>query len=454
MKNLLLSEYLLILFVFVLFFITGCGKYLEAVPDKSLTVPNSVADYQALLENEMMFINSPALGEFGSDDLYLPDALWETQENYVRDAYHWSKDLNEGVASLTWNNPYKKIYYANTVLEGVEQLRNSHSSAEIDILKGWALFCRANSFYDLQELFGQPYRPASAARDLGIPLRLNTNLEEKTGRATVAETFGQILTDLDHALPLLSPNMLRTNRNRPSKAAVYALMARVYLIRQNYEKALECAEQCLQQYGILVDYNSLNPNSNAPFSPLIDEIIYNGIQLNYGDRYWQVEYAFYQSYSTGDLRKNLFFTEDPLAKSVVFKGFYSATATAFNGLSTDEVYLIKAECESRLGRDENALTTLNTVLTKRWKAGTYLPFTIAKVPDVLTLILTERRKECLFRNLRWSDLRRLNQDPRFAKTLSRTIQGIVYQIPPNDPRYVLPIPDNEIRLNGITQNMR
>jgi len=454
MKNLMLSEYLLILFLFVLFFVTGCGKYLDAVPDKSLSVPNSVADYQALLENELMFISAPALGEIGSDDLYLPDALWETQVLFVRDAYHWSKDLNEGLNSSNWNNPYQKIYYANIVLEGIEKLEESQPSAELDVLKGWALFCRANAFYDVQEIYGQPYKPGSADHDLGIPLRLNTNLREKTLRASVLKTFQQILKDLDEAVRLLPATVIKTNRNRPTKAAAYALMARATLIMQNYGQALKYADECLKHYNSLVDYNSFNPGSTLPFSPLNDEVIYTGIQLYYNDRSWQVERDFYLSYASNDLRRSLFFTEDAASKAVVFKGFYSASPYAFNGFTTAEVYMVKAECEARTGNNPAALTALNTLLVKRAKSGSYMPFDASSVPDVLSLVLTERRKECLFRNLRWSDLRRLNQDPQFAKTLIRTVKGVTYQLPPNDPRYALPIPDSEIRMNDIPQNNR
>lgn len=74
--------------------------------------------------------------------------------------------------------------------------------------------------------------------------------------------------------------------------------------------------------------------------------------------------------------------------------------------------------------------------------------------EVLRLVLNERRKELAFRGIRWSDLRRLNKDERFAVTLSRTLNGQTYQLSPNDKRYVIPIDEQEIRLSGIEQNER
>lgn len=447
-------KYILRLTFILLFFSSGCTKYLDAVPDKSLTVPNTVADYQALLENDIMVFNAPALGEISADDLYLPDDLWNTQSVFIRETYRWSKDLRENNTSINWNNAYQKIYYANIVLEGVGKLRNTQTSADVDFITGWALFCRANAFYDLQEVFGRPYRPASSNTDLSIPLRLNTALREKSTRSTVAVTFQQIINDLEQAIKLLPAQVSSSNRGRPSKAAAYALLSRVYLTMQNYGKALENANNSLSLYNKLVDYNTLNTTSKAPFSPLIDEVMYNAIQLNYSGRYWQVPSDFYQSYVSDDLRKVLFFTVDPIAGSIVFKGFYSAVSAGFSGVTVDEMYLVKAECEARAGNNDQALLALNTVLVKRFKTGKYVPYTTGAVMDVLALVLSEKRKECLFRNLRWSDLRRLNQDTRFAKTLIRVVEGITYSLPPNDLRYTLPIPEDEIRSTGIEQNIR
>lgn len=101
-------------------------------------------------------------------------------------------------------------------------------------------------------------------------------------------------------------------------------------------------------------------------------------------------------------------------------------------------------------------TNKNRLLAKRWDKNTvYVPYSTADENEALRKILQERRKELPFTaNLRWSDLRRLNKDPRFAATLSRNLNGEIYTLPPNDKRYVLPIPDIEIQLSGIQQNER
>lgn len=75
--------------------------------------------------------------------------------------------------------------------------------------------------------------------------------------------------------------------------------------------------------------------------------------------------------------------------------------------------------------------------------------------EVLFAIITERRKELPFvGEIRWEDLKRLNKEERFQRTLKRVINGSTFTLPPNDKRYVLPIPLNEIQLSRIEQNER
>jgi len=71
--------------------------------------------------------------------------------------------------------------------------------------------------------------------------------------------------------------------------------------------------------------------------------------------------------------------------------------------------------------------------------------------EALALVLMERRKETLFREVRWADLRRLNQD---SGTLRRIVGDTVYTLLPGDPRYAYPIPAEEINIGGIEQNQR
>jgi len=49
---------------------------------------------------------------------------------------------------------------------------------------------------------------------------------------------------------------------------------------------------------------------------------------------------------------------------------------------------------------------------------------------------------------------RLNLDKIRAVTLYRHLNGNVFTLPPNDPRYALLIPEAVIKQSGIAQNIR
>jgi hypothetical protein len=65
--------------------------------------------------------------------------------------------------------------------------------------------------------------------------------------------------------------------------------------------------------------------------------------------------------------------------------------------------------------------------------------------EILKFILQERKKELYMRGLRWDDLRRLNKESENAITLIRKIDDESFILEPKDPRWVWPIPINEIK---------
>jgi hypothetical protein len=135
------------------------------------------------------------------------------------------------------------------------------------------------------------------------------------------------------------------------------------------------------------------------------------------------------------------------------KGGYSGSQPPFSGMATDEAYLIRAECAARAGNTGSALNDLNALLSKRWVTGTYTPYATASPGALLDTILVERRKELPFRGVRWTDLRRLNKRGGNI-TLTRSLNGQLYQLAPNSRLYVLPIPPDVIALSGMQQNPR
>lgn len=450
----------LILFCAVLLGLGGCTKsYLDKKPNKALLVPTTLDDFQALLDNVntgSLNMMAGGLGEIASDNFFSDDlaALGATEGN----AYYW-KNSFEGASADDWNRPYQAVFYSNVVLDGLKGLPATPASQAVyDRVKGSALYYRGLAFYGLAQAFARPYDRTAATGDPGIPLHLTSDVNVLAGRGTLQQTYDQALADLQ-AASILVP-AASNYKNRPTKGAAQAALSRVYLAMENYPAALSAATAALAQSAILLDYNTLKPTGrNDPFPLLLPngnpEVYCYSYLAGYNffaDPATLADPALYQSYAANDLRKSCFFADlggGPLNFAGSYTGYYY---TMFAGMATDEVYLNRAECYARAGNTAAALTDLNTLLKARWKAGTFVPFGAATAGDALALILAERRKELIGRGLRWADLRRLNKDPRFAITLTRATPGQSYQLPPNDPRYTFPIPDDEAARSGIAQN--
>lgn len=446
--------------VFFLFAITciACKKdWLEARPDNKLIVPSTVADYQALLDQSTTLFNrnQPSLIEISSGDFFIDLAAFNNQSAPSATSYIWDADIYQGGVTTDWNAPYQRVLNANIVLEGIEKVIPATSEqADWNNVKGSALFYRSFDFYHLAQQFCKTYDSASASQDMGIPLRVTSDINQAYGRGTVQQTYDQIIADLTQAVPLLPATALY--KTRPSKVTAYALLGRAYLVMGNYVKAFAYTDSALAIYSKLMDYNNLTLTANNPFPPLNDETIFEARLYNlgiFGTSILRVEKSLLRMYHKDDLRLRGFFRPNGVDSS--FKGSYTQSLILFGGIATDELYLMRAECSARKGDTAAALKDLNDLMRNRWnKAVPYPRITATSADDALVKILQERRKELCFRGIRWTDLRRLNKDPRFAVTLTRTLGSNTYTLPPNSIRYVFPIPDAEIRLSGIEQNPR
>lgn len=445
----------------------SCKKsFLDAKPNSSIVNPMSLNDYQLLLDNFRSLNTTGALSQMSSDEYFIKDkASFDAldQQTY-KGAYLWAKDLYGGeINILDWNQPYKGVFYANSVLDGIKQIDQTNANqADYNNIKGEALFFRCYAFYDLAKSFCPVYNQTSASTDLGLPLRTSSGIDVTLQRSNLKQTFDLIIADLQQATVLLREDFSVLNRNRPSKCAAFAMLARVYLYMGNYVEAGKAANSSLAIYNKLIDYNKISKTSATPFSYSSDETIFYSSQeiaytltTGYGTAISTigVDPNLLALYSNGDLRSSIFFAKNTFGNFNVKRGYVGGGFYAFTGLAVDEVLLVSAECAARLNDPQTAANALNKLLVNRLSASSFTPLVASTPAAALSMVLLERRKELVWRALRWSDIKRLNRDGANI-ILQRILNGVTYTLSPNSPLYTFPIPSDEIALSGIEQNNR
>ncbi|AGA78225.1 RagB/SusD family nutrient uptake outer membrane protein [Echinicola vietnamensis] len=446
--------------LFIIFIFFSCqDDWLEEKRSLSLVVPSTLKDMRLLLNNSFLFTNDGlSFCDISADDYYITDEVFAAAPTAIqRNLYLWEKDIYQGRTDIEdWNTAYEQIFTANVILDGLARINPSESQQnEYNSIKGGALFFRGKAMFCLAQEFAGAYIPEKANSQPGIPIRLSPDIDAPVSRSTLQQTYDQIVSDLSIATDLLGD--IPESKTDASKPAALGWLARSFLSMGNYDKALECTERYLDITNLLMDYNDLDQERRYPFSLFNDEVISHSVvtsiyQIGFRPRALVKEQIF-ESYKEGDLRKDLFFiiNEDG---TVGFRGHYTGQNRYFTGIATDEMYLIKSECQIRTGNVQDGLKSLNTLLKTRYVTGQYENKENLSQKEALDFVLRERRKELLFRGLRWMDLRRLNLDPEYAVTLTREIEGMIYKLEPGDKRYVFPIPENVIASSGMEQNPR
>lgn len=450
----------------------SCGEeFLDIKREAHQVVPRAVKDYHAIVANDLLLNTSNSLGFVAADEYtvateaeLVSGSLYDPVHKY---AYRWADEgyeHNEQV--LDWNFAYERIAYTNLAMD-VEQLKAVSKADELMQLEARlaARFHRAWNYYQLAQLFCKVYDPATAAQELGLPLRLDYDLDVRYTRSTLEQLYEQILKDLHEAEEIGLQHSVDNSQNPyfPGLLSVQALASRIYLQMGDYKKAQDYADKVLQKMNKLVDYNSLSGTITGDYSSYFNyngadnpEIIFytkgGGSGILATGRF-RADEALLQSFDADDLRKEKGFYQRPAGNTIYVGSFVgNGFSPFFTGFSVGEMLLNRAECYAREGEEAKALADMNKLRAKRYR--NYQALTSADVPDMMQFILLERRKELYMRGRRWDDARRLNREGKYPVTFQRTLEGKTYKLEPNSKKWVWPLPPNEIDRSGLVDNER
>ena len=467
------------LFALACFALAGCDKFLDIKP-KDIFIPRTLEHYDAMLDNRHVILHSDMYIDLMTDDAYLPEldlSTWQGPAKFnlflshkldAQRIYKFDpKPFSEADTDYSWSETHNRLFYFNTVINNVLEAQEG-SEAERRRVWAEALLQRAIEHFHLVNLYAMHYDPATAADTPGIPITTEADINAKFKRSTVEETYKHIIKDIEDALPYL-PEKPAPTKYRASHPAGLAMMAKVYFTMGDYATALTWVEQALAKQNTLIDFNDhknklgwvFGPGgAHVPNSPVGWTDIPDG--KNHPESI--LNRTFLRPFGLGqdvcpspelqalfdrdnDMRWYFWYADGwpPFNPTTTFMSVHGVRlhlrGEYFNNcLTTPEMYLIRAECYARGNQPAKALADINHLRKHRLRPEGYTELTTADFGNdaerILRFVLEERRRELAFTGNRHIDLKRLNKEPRFAKTITHTADGVTYTLEPNSKYYV------------------
>ncbi|MTH17636.1 RagB/SusD family nutrient uptake outer membrane protein [Flavobacterium sp. LC2016-01] len=446
--------------------VTSCEEYTDVTPKGALVVETAAQFYE--------MVSLPNRGYPINNFQYLSDDQWMKESNVIGitpnvDIINFTFDENTDRVSLLkassfYNQAYAYINRWNTIISLVDDSKGDEATKKI--AKAEAKINRAYDHFLLVNTYAKAYDPQTAATDGGICIMDKFDLEAQPAKSTVAQVYDFIQKDIEDALPYLQEKPLDVYH--PSLAFAYAFKAKVHLFKREIAKAKEAAEKSLSYNNQIFDMVAYNkqggPNVvSVPAANNVEVLSYQ-YMTGYNEMSFAYQYIISPElrtlFGTNDARFNLFFNTTSTTNldqgsntaywSIVYTKYFYSTV----GMKTTEVYLMQAECYAREDKYAEAVAILNTLRAKRILSGTVNLDVPATRAATMQLVINERRKELLLGFNRFFDLKRLNTETEYAKTITRvfplvnkTVAQKTYTLQPNSRLYIIPFP-----LSALTKN--
>ncbi|MDQ2752014.1 MAG: RagB/SusD family nutrient uptake outer membrane protein [Bacteroidota bacterium] len=459
----ILNKYLPVA-VFGLALLAGCSKkFIEKTPFDSIPTNAALSDASALQTAlNGVYSELRAVGQYGRDfpvigDLQADNTYLEKKNSGRYNAqYNYSVVANDAVVLEMWQDSYQGILRANQIIN------SSLSGSDVAPIKAQAYAVRALLYFKLVNIYAKPYTVDTAA--LGVTLVLDYNPYNLPSRSSVGQVYTQIISDLKTAFSS-APDY--TNSVNLSKYAIEGLLARAYLYMGDNTDAKAAAVDVITNSGFSLvtpaNYGAfwLDPAIKSGMVEVMFEVDADVLNNNGFDDVSGIYINGYQDIYASAQLDSLYSATD-VRKSLLVPGLTKSGAPAFlvnkfpNAQSPDkdnlkvirlaEVYLIAAEA-SLPGDETSAKMYLNQLMSQRDPA--FAGYTSSGA-QLLSDIVTERRKELAFEGDRLYDLNRLKLPIVRSANPGAIPAGpldINLYIPFPDNRRVAPIPQSELLAN-------
>ena len=479
MKN----KYRYLLLILITFTQLGCEKdFLKQTPDHVISedlVIHSVDNLKRLLRGSYNEVsNSNYLGRVlykrsavKSPDFRFVQTIFNPR-NYEQIEYRYQESANNnGSAAVLWLQCFKVIGNLNLILANIDQV--SGDDELVRQIKAESFALRGMVYFDLARTFCYPWI-MEAGMSQGIPLKLSPT-ELVIERGTLEQTFKQILLDLHQAEELFAEKAFSAEDSKyMTKLGVQALLARVYLYKQDWENALLYSNKVI---SVLPQENLMQVDKYV-FSDYTSESIFTLAVTNEnstGSNGLGAQFDFRLG-GQGDVLASAplikllsAYTDDPRAKFLLMdkEGNQAAFVKYINrgteaGLSNhnipvirlSEIFLIAAEAAFMQGEktQDKARDYLN-ILIKRRTTDFEKDKASENDEKLLDRIIQERRKELALEGHEIYDIIRLGKPlERIGQDHINTgLSGGNLSFPSFSPKMVYPIPAEEIVASGMVQ---
>ena len=444
----------------------ACEDYTDLTPKGSLVIETADQFLETVsLPNRGYPINN---FQYLSDDQWMKEADVIGKTPNINTINFTFDETTDRVSLLNtssfYNQAYTYINRWNTIISLVDDSKGEASTKQL--AKAEAKIFRAYDHFLLVNTYAKGYDPQTAATDGGICIMDKFDLEAQPSKSTVAQVYAFIQKDIDEALPYLQEKPMDVYH--PSLAFAYAFKAKVHLFKREIASAKAAAEKSLSYNNKIFDMVAYNTQGgpNVVAVPAANNI--EVLSYMYMTGYTEMNFAYQYIISpelrtlfgTNDARFNLFFNTTSTTNldqgsntaywATVYTKFFYPTV----GMKTTEVYLMLAECYAREDKFTEAVDVLNTLRAKRILSGTVNLAVPTTRKETMDLVINERRKELLLGFNRFFDLKRLNTETEYAKTVTRvfpivnkTVPQKTYTLQPNSRLYIIPFPLSVLQKN-------
>lgn len=385
-----------------------------------------------------------------------------------------------------WAAGYQAINASNVFIDNMNEIGMEVTGEELGAnFIAEARLIRALAYYYLLQLYARPYWDGQGGKS-GLPVRLEGITEPGNydlARSSVAETYGQIIADLDFAEANL-PEQYGSgflNTTRAHKNTAIALKTKVYLSMGDYGNVITEGNKIVSASAPFTTESGVSHELTGSFTAIFEppyttsESILSmpftsqdspgtalpnwylpgtgdgGTPSSNGDGGYSLNPDGIPS-NTGwtqtDERRDFLLVGPTSGKLWLTKFSQASPYTDYAPvIRYSEVLLNLAEALARSGSvDSRAVELLSAVRNRSDASTSYGPSDFSNSEALLDAIFTERHIEFLGEGIRNADIMRLGI-PIPAKPAHS-----VGASDPSDYNYIFPIPIDELNLNNLMEN--